>query len=53
MEKKQYIVPFVETMRFGAEVVMHAVGGEASLPNGNMAPGRRVPVLGNDSVKAF
>lgn len=43
MEKKQYIVPFVETMRLGADVVMRAVGGEASLPNGdmNMAPSKR------------
>ena len=36
MKKKQYIVPWVETMHFGADVIMRAVGGDASLPNGNM-----------------
>ena len=50
MKKKKYIVPFVETMRLGADVVMRAVGGDASLPNGNMnnsspAPERRTEVF--------
>ena len=48
MKKKQYIVPFVETMRLGADVIMRAVGGDASLPNGEMqntAPARRTQVF--------
>ncbi len=47
MEKKQYIVPFVETTQFGADVIMRAVGGDASLPNGEMhnAPARRTDVF--------
>ena len=47
MEKKQYIVPFVETTQFGADVIMRAVGGDASLPNGEMhnAPERQPKVF--------
>ena len=47
MKKKQYIVPMVETTQFGADVIMRAVGGDASLPNGdmNMAPRRKTEVF--------
>lgn len=50
MEKKKYLVPEVETIHYGSEVIMHAVGGEGSLPSGDFnsslpAPGRRTDVF--------
>ncbi len=55
--KKKYLIPEIEVMRMNTEDVMivsqpsdvkdQLGGGPTS------APARRVPTLGNDSVKAF
>ena len=52
MEKKQYIVPDVEIMLYQVQNLMK-VGSDTPDDPSSSAPQRRVPALGNDSVKAF
>ncbi len=50
MEKKQYISPYVETMRVGAYMMY----GPASVPvDPFKTPALRAPELPNDSVPVF
>lgn len=53
MEKKKYITPAAEITVLVTSLMKDL--GPASLPaqTGTSAPSRKVPVLGNDSVKAF
>lgn len=53
MQKKLYIMPAVEVTLVDTRDVMKMDSTSPDFPGGMGAPQRRVPALGNDSVKVF
>ena len=55
MNKKQYNSPLVEVMTLSAQLLngAHAFGDASQPAQMGLAPVRRVPALGNDSVRVF